>query len=100
MSVVVQTKIPSATVLVTAATNSITKDKPIYLDYYVESLDKTCCVGVSDTSKYLVKSGTEYTSTILAYSKVEDCLIIETENSLYVVSASIPIKKLTSSKHE
>lgn len=89
--------IPSASVLLRAAQLSVDEDKPIYLDYYNDSVEKKCCIGVQDGTKYLVKSESEYTSTIQNVFKCENCYIIATENSLYVVSTEIPIKKIMSS---
>lgn len=89
--------IPSASVLLRAAQLSVDEDKPIYLDYYSDSVEKKCCIGVQDGSKYLVKSESEYTSTIQNVFKCETCYIVATENSLYVVSTDIPIKKIMSS---
>lgn len=89
--------IPSASVLMRAAQLSVDEDKPIYLDYYNDSLEKKCCIGVQNATKYLVKSDSEYTSTIQNVFKCETCYIIATENSLYVVSIEIPIKKIMSS---
>jgi len=88
--------IPSASVLLRAAQLSVEKDKPIYLDYYGDSVEKKCCIGVQDSTKYLVKSDSEYTSTVEVVFKCEACYIVETENSLYIVSAEIPIKKIAS----
>ena len=87
--------LPSASVLLRTAQVAIEQDKPIYLDYYRESVGKTCCIGVNDTEKFLVKSADEYTSPIQQVFKCEDCYIVMTENSLYVVSKDIPIKKIT-----
>jgi hypothetical protein len=89
--------IPNASILLRAAQLSIDEDKPIYLDYYNDSLEKKCCIGVQDGTKYLVKSESEYTSTIQEAFKCENCYIIATENSLYIVSIDIPIKKIKSS---
>lgn len=89
--------IPTASVLLRAAQLSVDEDKPIYLDYYSDSVEKKCCIGVQDGTKYLVKSESEYTSTIQNVFKCENCYIIATENSLYVVSTDIPIKKIMSS---
>lgn len=86
--------LPSASVLLRAAQLALDDDRPIYLDYFRDSLEKKCCIGVQDTTKYLVKSDTEYTSTIQSVFKCEDCYIIVTENSLYVVSTEIAIKKI------
>lgn len=86
--------IPSASVLLRASQVAIEQDKPIYLDYYRDSVEKKCCIGVQDSVKYLVKSDSEYTSTIQSVFKCESCYIVMTENSLYIVSADIPIKKV------
>ena len=89
--------IPSASVLLRAAQLSVDEDKPIYLDYYNDSVEKKCCIGVRDGTKYLVKSDSEYTSTIQNVFKCENCYIVATENSLYIVSAEVPVKKIMSS---
>jgi len=92
--------VPPASVLLRAAQVSITEDRPIYLDYYQDSVDKKCCIGVRETEKFLVKSDSEYTSTIQSVFKCESCYIVMTENSLYIVSGEIPIKKILASKPE
>ena len=89
--------IPGASILLRAAQLSVDEDKPIYLDYYNDSIEKKCCIGVQDGTKYLVKSDSEYTSTIQNVFKCENCYIVATENSLYIVSAEIPVKKIMSS---
>ena len=92
-------QIPSATVLVQAAKIAMEQDRPIYLDYYADSLAKKCCIGVQGNSKMLVKSDTEYTSSIekIMRIKEDNTWIILTENSLYIVSGDIPVKKIVSS---
>jgi hypothetical protein len=57
-------------------------------------VEKKCCIGVTETEKFLVKSDSEYTSTIQNVFKSEGCYIVETENSLYIVSADVPIRKI------
>jgi hypothetical protein len=86
--------LPSASVLLRAAQVAMEQDKPIYLDYYADSVAKSCCIGVNDAEKYLVKNESEYTSTIQSVFKCETCYIVMTENSLYIVSAEVPIKKI------
>ena len=78
---------------------SITEDKPIMLDYWTNSLDKTVLIGVKDNNdkeKLLVKSEEEYTSPISKIFKVGKEYIIMTENSIYIVDVSIPTKRITS----
>jgi hypothetical protein len=78
-----------------AAQIAMESDKPIYLDYFKDSVEKKCCIGVqSDNTKNLVKSENEYTSPIQNIFKCEACYIVATENSLYIVSTEIPIKKI------
>jgi len=91
--------VPSATVMAAAAKIAIENDKPIYLDYYNDSVEKKCCIGVQDTTKFLVKSDTEYTSPIENISRIkeEKVFIIATENSIYIVSADIPVKRIVGS---
>jgi hypothetical protein len=86
--------VPSANVLLRAAQVSIDEDKPIYLDYYRDSLEKKCCIGVQGTTKYLVKTTDEYTSTIQTVFKCETCYVVMTENSLYIVDSGISIKRV------
>jgi hypothetical protein len=92
-------QVPSATVMAQAAKIAIEQDRPIYLDYYNDSLSKKCCIGVREEDKFLIKSDTEYTSPIASIMRIkeEKVYIILTENSLYVVSADIPVKKIVSS---
>lgn len=90
------TQVPSATVMAQAAKIAIEQDRPIYLDYYNDSLTKKCCIGVQEDTKFLVKSDTEYTSPIASIMRIkeEKVYIVLTENSLYVVSADIPVKRI------
>jgi len=91
--------VPSATAMAQAAKIAIEQDRPIYLDYYNDSIEKKCCIGVQGTTKFLVKSDTEYTSPIESIARIKDdnIFIVTTENSLYVVSATIPVKRIVSS---
>ena len=92
--------VPPANVLLRAAQVSIDEDKPIYLDYYKDSLEKKCCIGVQGTTKYLVKTTDEYTSTIQTVFKCESCYVVMTENSLYIVDSAIAIKRVLEPKED
>jgi hypothetical protein len=75
---------------------AIVDDKPIMLDYWANSHDSKVLIGVRDNGeKLLVKSEDEYTSPIEKIYKVEGEYIIVTENSLYIVSASIATKRIS-----
>jgi hypothetical protein len=88
--------IPPASVLLRAAQISVDEDRPILLDYWTDSRDKKCCIGVKDASKYLVKNESEYTSTVQNIFRIDGCFIVLTENSLYIVSQEIPVRKIVS----
>jgi len=92
-------QVPSATVMAQAAKIAVEQDRPIYLDYYNDSLEKKCCVGVQGTTKMLVKSDTEYTSPIESIMRIkeEKTWLVMTENSLYIVNADIPVKRIVGS---
>jgi hypothetical protein len=74
---------------------AILEDKPIILDYWTASLEKSCLIGVrQNNEKLLVKSEEEYTSPIAKIYKVEGEFIIVTENSIYLVSADISTRRI------
>lgn len=88
--------LPPASVLLRSAQIALDDDRPILLDYWTDSKNKKCCIGVKDNVKYLVKSETEYTSQIQNLFRIEGCYIVLTENSLYVVSQDVPVRKIVS----
>ena len=76
---------------------AILEDKPIMMDYWANSLEKTVLIGVKENQeKLLVKSEEEYTSPISKIYKVESEYIIVTENSIYLVDVGIPTKRISS----
>ena len=104
MSEIVQTQVktdsqsfrlPDVATLQHASKLSIVEDKPIMMDYWTQSLEKTVLIGVKENQeKLLVKSEDEYTSPIVKIYKVETEYIIVTENSMYLVSSDIPTKRI------
>jgi len=89
-------RLPGGTTLQHCAKLSIVEDKPIMFDYWTASCDKEILIGVRESGeKLLVKSEEEYTSPVSKIYKVENEYIIITENSIYVVSADIPTKRIS-----
>ena len=86
-----QDPLPSPAVLVQAAKLAIAQDKPIQLDYYVDTVAGKAFMGEDEASKekMLVKSNEEFTSLIQKVYKVAEDYIVMTENSIYVVSGKI-----------
>lgn len=89
-------RLPDEATLRNAAKLAIVEDKPIILDYWTASLEKTALIGGKDNNeKLLVKSDVEYTSTIVKFYKSKTELIIITENSIYIVDSEIPSRKIS-----
>jgi hypothetical protein len=89
-------RLPEITTLQHAIKLSIVEDKPIMMDYWTFSLDKTVLIGVKENKeKLLVKSEDEYTSPISKIFKVGKEYIVITENSIYLVDVEIPTKRIT-----
>lgn len=91
-------RLPHAETLSHAIKLSMKEDKPIMMDYWGHSIEKTVLIGVKENKeKLLVKSEEEYTSPIANIYKVGGGLdfIIITENSIYLVDAGIPTKRIS-----
>ena len=88
-------KLPSVNLWSHLAKLAITEDKPIMLDYWVDSLNKDVVIGLTeDNEKLLVKNEEEYTSPIVKIFKIDEVYIICTENSIYLTSSNIDKKKI------
>lgn len=95
-----QEVLPHATTLLHAARLSIQQDKPIQLDYFVDSATNKAFIGEDPETKekMLVKSNEEFTSLIGKIYKVQEDFIILTENSLYVVSGKIQKRRINATQ--
>jgi hypothetical protein len=94
----VVSELPNEKVLMHAAKIAIEADKPILLDYYRDSREDKAFLGEDKDTKeqMLVKSKHEYTSPVIKKFKAKDDYIIETENSIYIVSGLIKRKEISS----
>ena len=90
-------RLPDPKTLQNAAKLSIVEDKPILLDYWTNSIDKTVMIGIrEDGKKMLIKNTEEYTSYIeKVYRIAGKDYIIMTENSIYIVDINIPTKRVS-----
>jgi len=90
--------LPGDRVLQQASKIAIEQDRPIMLDYFMDSLNGKAFIGQhSDTKeRLLIKSSDEYTSMITKIFKVDECYIVLTENSLYIVSNGIKARSISS----
>ena len=91
-----QVELPPSSIWPHIAKISITEDKPIMLDYWVDSLNKDVLIGVKENDeKLLVKNAEEYTSPITKIFKLENVFIICTENSIYITSSNIDKRRIS-----
>jgi hypothetical protein len=86
----------SPQVLVHAAKLAIEQDKPILLDYFLDTAAGKAFLGEDQETKekMLIKSSEEFTSLVQKVYKVQDDYIIITENSLYIVSGKIQKRRI------
>ena len=95
-----QDVLPTATTLMHAARLGIQQDKPILLDYFVDSVSGKAFMGEDPESKekMLVKSQEEFTSLIGKIYKVSDDFIVVTENSIYIISGKIQKRRINATQ--
>lgn len=90
-------RLPEMNTLQHAIKLSIMEDKPIMMDYWCHSLEKTVLIGVKENGeKLLVRSEEEYTSPVSKIYRISNEYIIMTENSIYLVDVNIPTKRISS----
>jgi len=95
--------LPNDKTLKHAARIAIEQDKPIMLDYYLDTKNGKAFLGedANTKEKMLVRSEDEYTSLIQKIFKVagptpdKDDFIVITENSVYVTSGATKKKTIT-----
>jgi hypothetical protein len=94
-----QDPVPSPAVLVQAAKLAIAQDKPIQMDYFIDTATGKAFMGEDETTKekMLVKSPEEFTSLIQKVYKVSEDYIIMTENSIYIASGKIQKRRIQAS---
>lgn len=100
MSAPVQTNnndLPSDKTLLHAARIALDQDKPILLDYFIDTRDGKAFLGedVNTKEKSLVKSAEEYTSPIQKVFGTKTEYIVVTENSIYIVAGTIKKKNIS-----
>jgi hypothetical protein len=92
--------LPHPTTLLHAARFSIQQDKPIQLDYFVETATAKAFIGEDPETKekMLVKSNEEFTSLIGKTYKVQEDFIVMTENSIYIVSGKVQKRRINATQ--
>jgi hypothetical protein len=80
--------LPPEKTLLHAAKLALEKDKPILLDYYRETKANSAFIGVDKDTReeFLVKNREEYTSPIVKKYRAGTDMLVETENSIYIIA--------------
>lgn len=95
-----ETPLPDAMTLLHAARFAQQLDCPIQMDYFADSCIKKAYIGEDPETKdkILMKTMDEYTSLIKRIMKASDNYIVQTENSIYIVSGKIEKRKVPTSQ--
>ena len=90
-------KLPSSETMNYAWRISIVEDKPIQTDYWLDSLESKIIIGVRESGeKLLIKNKDEYTSPIAKIFNLTTEYIVMTENTIYIVDAKTPARRINS----
>lgn len=89
--------LPGEKALKHAARIAIDQDKPIMMDYYMDTRDGKAFLGEDSATKekMLVRSEDEYTSLIQRIFKAGEDFIVITENSIYIIAGTTKKKTIS-----
>jgi len=71
---------------------SIKLCKPICFYFYVDSLKNRVCIASDGEDRIIYKNDEEHTSPILNTYKVNTEYIVVTENTIYILTSTTPIR--------
>lgn len=83
--------LPSDKTMQQAVKLSIKTSKPICMYFYIDSLKGKVTISTDGEDKIIFKNEDEYTSPILNTYQCENCFIIVTENTIYLISSNTRI---------
>ena len=83
--------LPSDKTMQQAVKLSIKTSKPICMYFYIDSLKGKVTISSDGEDKIVFKNEDEYTSPILNTYQCENCFIIVTENTIYLISSNTRI---------
>ena len=84
--------LPSDKTLQDATKLSLRSSKPICFYFYIDSLKQKCSIVSDGEDRVLFKNSDEHTSPIINTYLSDNCYIIITENTIYIVNKDICIK--------
>lgn len=84
--------LPSDKTLQQATKLSLKTKKPICLYFYIDSLKGLISIVSDGEDRIVFKSEDEHTSPIINTYKSENCFIVVTENTIYILSADTKVR--------
>ena len=84
--------LPSEKTLLQATKLSLKTKKPICFYFYIDSLKGKITIVSDGEDRVIFKNEDEHTSPIINTYKSENCYIIVTENTIYIVSAETQVR--------
>ena len=83
---------PSDKTLQQATKLALKTKKPVCFYFYLDSLKGKISIISDGEDRIIFKNEDEHTSPILNTYKSENCYIVVTENTIYILSAETPVK--------
>jgi hypothetical protein len=87
--------LPSANTMVKAMKLSIKYTKPIDCYFYLESTKGNISLMSDGETTLIYKNDEEHTSPVIKHFPSDDDLIIITENTIYLIHGSTPVKSVS-----
>ena len=87
-----QVVLPTDKTLMQATKLALKTKKPICFYFYLDSLKGKISIVSDGEDRIIFKNEDEHTSPILNTYKSENCFIIVTENTIYIVSADTQVR--------
>src|SRR3989344_4614826 len=84
--------LPSDKTMQQAVKLSLKLTKPICFYFYIDSLKGKVSIQNRDDDKIVYKNDDEHTSPIINTYRSDNCYIIVTENTIYIISSDTQIK--------
>ena len=84
--------LPSEKTLLQATKLALKTKKPVCFYFYIDSLKGKITIVSDGEDRVIFKNEDEHTSPILNTYKSENCYIIVTENTIYIVSAETQVR--------
>ena len=87
-----QLVLPSDKTLQQSTKLALKTKKPVCFYFYIDSLKGKISIVSDGEERIIFKSDDEHTSPILNTYKSDNCFIVVTENTIYILSADTPVK--------